>query len=233
LNGNDAPSSVAPAKDSRVSKAKSASVRAVGAVTDDPRREVILNAAFALLMQRGYERTSTLDIATRAKVSKRELYQFFDSKQAILTACIAARAERMRRPLALPAPQDREALLAVLTGFGSTFLRELCQPAVVAVYRLAAIEAERSPEVARALDSAGRETNRKALIDFVGRAQSSGLLEAGDPAVIASDFFALVMRDLPLRLVLRVTEPPKPEEIDRRARAAAAALLRLHGKAQS
>jgi AcrR family transcriptional regulator len=215
-----------------VSKARSASVRAVGAVADDPRRDVILKAAFALLMQRGYERTSTLDIATRAKVSKRELYQFFDSKQAILTACIAARAERMRRPLALPSPQDRETLLAVLTGFGSTFLRELCHPAVVAVYRLAAIEAERSPEVARALDSAGREPNRKALIDFVGRAQSSGLLEAGDASAIASEFFALLMGDLPLRLVLRVTDPPTPEEIDRRARAATAALLRLHGTAQ-
>ena len=215
-----------------MSKVRSASVRAAGVITDDPRREVILNAAFALLMQRGYERTSTLDIATRAKVSKRELYQFFDSKQAILTACIAARAKRMRRPLALPAPRDRETLLAVFTGFGSTFLRELCHPAVVAVYRLAAIEAERSPEVARALDSAGRETNRKALIDFVERAQSSGLLEAGDASAIASEFFALLMGDLPLRLVLRVTVPPKPEEIDRRARAATAALLRLHGTAQ-
>jgi hypothetical protein len=40
------------------------------------------------------------------------------------------------------------------------------------------------------------------------------------------------MGDLPLRLVLRVTDPPTPEEIDRRARAATAALLRLHGTAQ-
>jgi hypothetical protein len=59
------------------------------------------------------------------------------------------------------------------------------------------------------------------------------LLEAGDPSAIASDLFLLLVRDLPLRLVLRVTDPPKLEEIDRRARAATAALLHLHGKAQS
>ena len=58
------------------------------------------------------------------------------------------------------------------------------------------------------------------------------LLEAVDASAIASEFFALLMGDLPLRLVLRVTDPPKPEEIDRRARAATAALLRLHGKVQ-
>jgi AcrR family transcriptional regulator len=181
-------------------------------------------------MERGYARTSTLDIATRAKVSKRELYLLFDSKQAILTACIAARAERMRRPLALPAPQDRRTLDAVLTSFGSTFLRELCHPAVVAVYRLAAIEAERSPQVAQALDTAGRRTNRRALIDLLRHAQSSGILAAGDPSAMASEFFALLLGDLLLRLILRVTDLPTSGEIDRRTRAAVDALLRLHGK---
>ena len=39
-------------------------------------------AAFAALMEKGYARTSTLEIATRARVSKRELYAEFGSKSA-------------------------------------------------------------------------------------------------------------------------------------------------------
>jgi AcrR family transcriptional regulator len=199
---------------------------------EDLRREAILVAAFSVLIERGYERTSTLDIATRAKVSKRELYQLFDNKQAILSACIAARAERMRRPLALSAPPDESSFVAVLASFGSTFLREITRPAVVALYRLAAIEAERSPEVARALDTAGRETSRTALIGLLKHAQSSGLIGAGDPAAMASEFFALLTGDLLLRLILRVTDPPTPQQIDQRTRAAVEALLHLHGKTQ-
>ena len=37
-------------------------------------RERILEAAFAAFMKNGYATTSTLEIATRARVSKRDLY---------------------------------------------------------------------------------------------------------------------------------------------------------------
>jgi len=194
----------------------------------NPRRDSILDAAFTVMMERGYDRTSTLDIASAAKVSKRELYALFDNKQEILTACIAARAARMRRSLTLPAPEDGPTFLGVLTDFASTFLREMCSPAVVAVYRLAAIDAQRSPEVAQALDTVGRDASREALIGLLKHAQSRGFIGAGDPSPIASEFFSLLVGDLLLRLVLRVTEPPSAREIDRRVRAAVDALLRLH-----
>jgi AcrR family transcriptional regulator len=213
-----------------VAKERPLTVRRSAVVTDDPRRGAILNAAFCLLMQRGYERTSTLDIASRAKVSKRELYQLFESKADIVSACVAARAERMRRPLTLPVPENRKTFIGSLTSFGSTFLREICDPAVVAIYRLAAIETERSPEVARVLDSAGRKCNRTALIKLLRSAQSSGILGAADPAIIASEFFGLLLGDVLLRLILRVRDPPAAREIDRRARAATEAVLRLYPK---
>jgi AcrR family transcriptional regulator len=45
----------------------------------NPMRERILRAAFLAFMEDGYAGTSTLDIATRAKVSKRDLYANFGS----------------------------------------------------------------------------------------------------------------------------------------------------------
>ena len=42
--------------------------------TDEaPMRQRILEAAFSAFMERGFAETSTLEIATRAKASKREL----------------------------------------------------------------------------------------------------------------------------------------------------------------
>jgi AcrR family transcriptional regulator len=54
-------------------------------------------------MENGYTGTSMLDIATRAKVSKREIYAVCEDKAALLRDAIADRAERMRLPLELTA----------------------------------------------------------------------------------------------------------------------------------
>ena len=52
-------------------------------------RERILEAAFAAFMESGYATTSTLEIATRARVSKRELYALVGNKQEMLIASTA------------------------------------------------------------------------------------------------------------------------------------------------
>src|SRR5277367_3735543 len=75
---------------------------------DEEKRARIVDAAFAAFMKRGYAATSTLEIATGARVSKRELYALVGNKQEMLVACITARAGRLQVPADLPVPQDRE-----------------------------------------------------------------------------------------------------------------------------
>src|ERR1700741_733004 len=57
-------------------------------------RDRILAAAFSAFTERGFAETSTLEIATRARASKRELYALFGSKQDMLVARISERARR-------------------------------------------------------------------------------------------------------------------------------------------
>jgi hypothetical protein len=66
---------------------------------------------------------------------------------------IANRAARMRPPPDLPAPHSRDMLTSILTRLGATVVREVCQPEVIAMFRLAISEAERSPEVAETLNA--------------------------------------------------------------------------------
>jgi AcrR family transcriptional regulator len=190
-------------------------------------RERILEAAFRAFMESGYATTSTLEIATRARVSKRELYALVGNKQEMLIACISERAKRFSVPTNLPALRNRETLEQVLTSFGTKFVREVSDPAVIAVFRLAIGEAVQAPEVARALDSRGREASRAALRKIMAQAQASGLL-TGRPAELAAQFGGLLWRDLLVSLLLGVAERPNLREIARRARDAAAAFLQLH-----
>ena len=196
----------------------------------DALRRRIQEAAFELLTKRGYAGTSTLQIATRAKVSKRELYALFRDKHAIVTSCIAERVKAMQSSLPLPAVRDGAGLKKVLTAYGATALRTLSHPAVSAMFRLAIAESERSPEVARALDTIGREPVRAVLVAFLSRAQAEGMLSGTALSVMAEQFFSLLWGGLRLELLLRLAPPPDEEEIGRRARAATDAFLRLHGR---
>ena len=190
-------------------------------------RERILDAAFAAFMKNGYATTSTLEIATRARVSKRELYALVGNKQEMLIACISERAKRFDVPADLPVLRDRKMLAHVLASFGTKLVREVSDPTVIAVFRLAIAEAVQAPEVARALDSTGREASRAALRKIMAQAQASGLL-TGRPAELAGQFAGLLWRDLMVSLLLGVAERPTPREIAGRARTAAAAFLQLH-----
>jgi AcrR family transcriptional regulator len=190
-------------------------------------RKRILEAAFAAFMKSGYAMASTLEIATSARVSKRELYALVGNKQEMLIACISERAKRFAVPADLPVLRDRETLQQVLASFGTKLVREISDPTVIAVFRLAIAQAVQSPEVARVLDSTGREASRAALREIMARAQASGLL-TGRPAKLAEQFAGLLWRDLIVSLLLGVAERPNPREIAGRARHAAAAFLQLH-----
>jgi AcrR family transcriptional regulator len=197
-----------------------------------PARERIMRAAMQAFMELGYTEASTLEIATRAQVSKRELYALFGNKQAMLAACIADRAGRMQLPSEQPPARNRAALAAVLAKLGATVLREVGDPAVMGVFRLAITEAQRAPEVARTLETA-RQSVRGAVRNVLAQAQSAGLLGTGDPAEMGSRYLALLWGDLMVSMLLRVREAPTPTEIDRRARNAAAEFLRLYPKSNS
>ena len=206
-------------------------VKAQTKAESDPKpvRERLMHAAMQAFMELGYAEASTLEIATRAQVSKRELYALFGSKQAMLAACITDRAQRMRLPADLPEARSREALAVVLSKFGATLLREVTDPDVMGVFRLAITEAQRAPEVSRTLETT-REGVRDAMRNLVKQAQVDGLLTAGDPAAITGRYFGLLWGDLMVSMLLRIREAPGPQEIERRARDAATDLLRLYSE---
>jgi len=206
---------------------RSVPTQAMTASQATPARERILDAAFSAFIAEGYAQATMLEIATRARVSKRELYALVGNKQDMLAACIAERAGRMRSPVDTPPPRDREGLVDFLTAFGERLLCEVSEPTVVAVFRLAIAEAERAPEVARTLDVMGRAAARNELAVMLAKAQASGLIE-GSPAAMTEQFLGLLWGDLLVNLLLRLVDQLGKEEARRRAHDAASAFLQLY-----
>ena len=190
-------------------------------------RKRIIGAALSAFMEGGYAQTSTLEIATRARVSKRELYALFGNKEAMLVACITERAQRLKAPADLPELRNKEILTEVLTTFGTTLLTETTDPVVVAVFRLAISETVHAPKVAQALETIARKPTRDALRAIMTKAKSAGLL-SGDAEPMVEKFLGLLWGDLMTGLLLQAAGRPTATEIARRAREATIALLKIY-----
>ncbi len=190
-----------------------------------------LEAAFAVLRERGYAATGTREIAARARLSKREIYAEFGSKEGIFGALIETRASLMRRPLEQAVVEDVESLAASLRRAGAVMLELLCDPAVITIHRLALSAAEKEPELARVHDERARKPYRRALAAVMARARSAGLLDGASPDELAGRFLALLIGELQVALLLGVVAAPSAAQLERRARSATEAFLTLHARA--
>ena len=92
--------------------------------------------------------------------------------------------------------------------FGQAILKTVCSPEVLTVYRLAIAESDRAPEIALTPHHSGREANLKTLAELLTKAQERRLVAAGDPAALATRYFAALWGDLLLSLLMRVREAP-------------------------
>jgi AcrR family transcriptional regulator len=196
-------------------------------------RERILAAAMETFMERGFANATTLEIATRARVSKRELYALVGNKEQMLAACIASRGDRMRLPEGFPEPTDCASLETALRRFGETMLRELSSPGVIAVMRLGIAEVQRSPGIGKSLDAMGRARARAALEALLRSARASRLLGDAEMEEMIFDFYGLLWGMRHTWMLLGVDKVPSPKEIERRAAQAASRFLSLYGLSEN
>ncbi|ARM90743.1 TetR family transcriptional regulator protein (plasmid) [Rhizobium sp. CIAT894] len=141
--------------------------------------QTIVDAAYELFVELGFQATTLDKVTQRAKISKLSIYRHFESKEALFGAAVAARCHQFA-PQALFEGVDgsaEEQLMAV----GSSLLRTLLSPDV------------RSVEAMVMAD----KTNQKSL--------SKLYYEAGPAHVIAQ--IEAVLRQLHAKAVLNVPDP--------------------------
>ena len=194
---------------------------------EEPLRRRILDAAFFAFSEDGYAATSMLEIATGAKVSKRELYAMVGNKQELLVACITDRALRLSSPVDLPRVAGRESLESVLVAFGAQQLEVLREPNVIAMFRLAIAEIDSSPDIAHALNGIAREASRARIRAILEDGRAKSLLKGGVDEM--TDMFrSLLLGDVMITWLLNAQIAPKSRELKQRAQRAAIAFMRLY-----
>jgi AcrR family transcriptional regulator len=173
-----------------------------------PQAERILSAAGAVFLEKGFGAATTLDIAARAQVSKRDLYRLFASKQGILEALIAAHSQEMSVPVELADPVDLESFLGALRDFGPGFLASYLDPSKIALYRMAIAEAPASAHLGKTLEAAGAGFVIASFTDFIAKAVARGIVPAGDADLVMPAFFNVLIGQWQLWLLTGTHAPP-------------------------
>lgn len=196
----------------------------------DIKRMAIIEAATVTFIEEGYGAASMDEIARRADVSKRTVYNHFCSKDALFSAIIQSECDQV-----LEAVHERMAnegpLREVLLQFGIDFLCFIFSPHGVKMYRSIVSEAERFPELGAVFFEAGCCPAQIKLRDYLACQIRKGHLMEEDLDFLASQFFSMITGDQHHRLLLAVDKGYTRDEITYQVTKAVDAWLRAFGTA--
>ncbi|MCV6576126.1 MAG: TetR/AcrR family transcriptional regulator [Cohaesibacter sp.] len=201
------------------------------AKTREQRQEEILEAAFEVLAEKGYRRTSMLSIAKKAKASNQTLYRWYGSKEALFSSVVKANArqaiEMLEKNIHIQKPID-----TTLIALGEALLLLLTSKRAVLLNRAAAADASETGRLGQTIAEFGRSAVRPLLMDYLQRAADNGELsfdETGTLEEAAETYFYLLIGDIQIRRVIGVLDVLSQRDANARSKRASAHFLLLFG----
>jgi AcrR family transcriptional regulator len=177
--------------------------------TEKKRQQVLLGARRVFLRD-GFDATRMELVAKEAGVSKGTLYNYFSSKEALLSAVVQDRCRSMREGI-FSLDQAQGPPEAVLQMVGTQFLSTLLHPEQMSMFRHLVALAPRMPQLGQDFFHAGPELGAIALGRYLRRLADSGFLVLDDEVRAAYQFIALCETPLMLRARMQVDQPTDSE----------------------
>ena len=197
----------------------------------DPRAEAILLAAFDLFIERGFERATMLEIATRAKVSKLTLYALFQDKEGLFEALVAWGCARYH--LDAEALDETADPFDALERWAVSFTRVMLRWQSMALFRIAVSQSGARPRVAAIHHNLTRAEREATLAIMAGRLVQAGMIGAGDADEFAQDFLALMRGQLFYDVLVGQTPPPGKADVERHVRRALQRLVKAYAPTEA
>ncbi|CAH2602355.1 TetR/AcrR family transcriptional regulator [Rhodovastum atsumiense] len=193
------------------------------AARSDAKREAIIAAATCTFLAEGYAAAAMDDIAARAQVSKRTIYNHFPAKRDLFQAVVARLYASLLAPdagmLTDAAPPAR-----ALPAFAAHVLAHLRQPDLQALLRLVIAEHHRFPELAQDFFAGGKGRAQALLQGYLAAQAARGRLAIADPARAACEFLGAIKEGCYWPALLGVPTAPDDTAIA----SATAAFLRAY-----
>ncbi|AUV00042.1 TetR/AcrR family transcriptional regulator [Phytobacter ursingii] len=181
-------------------------------VKSETKRQTILDVATKAFIELGFNNTSMSEIASRVGGSKSTLYNYFSSKEEIFSAVMETSAKREIADAfeSLDFKQDIE---ITLNKFGRQYLASIMRGNILAIWRMAVSESERS-DIGQRFYTQGPQRGWKLVSDYLDKKIEEGVLRKSDSGVCAMHLKGLIEAELYLSVVLGVEAAPDSKKIE-------------------
>ncbi|MBO9361228.1 MAG: TetR/AcrR family transcriptional regulator [Thermoflexus sp.] len=169
-------------------------------------RQRIIEAAFRVLLRKGFRGTSNREIAQEAGISPGLIYWYFRNKEDLFQAVVEAKAfvlplRRMAREMQEAPPQQ---FLSEVMRMGLSLYEDA---ALAAALRLLLPEAIHSGRIRQLLVSRAIRPGLEAITAYLAAQQAKGAVRSLDPRVGAHLFMGLLFSQAILSHLLRLRSP--------------------------
>lgn len=152
------------------------------------KRTAIVEAATALFLESGYDKTSLARIADAAGVSKATLFKQFPTKAELFDAIVTDYWRLEDGALTPPTGDPAKGL----TALGERYVALLTRPRMVALFRIVIAEAPRFPELGQTQFKLGKQPFFDAVRDYLAAESEAGTLRVEDPILAATQFLGMI-----------------------------------------
>lgn len=192
------------------------------AMPDEVQRSLIVACAGQLLLEKGYGRTTTDDVAARCRMSKQTLYRLFPNKPALFAAVVDAHRHKV---LALPGDYEGLPLDEAIEKIFKIDIDTQADKERITLVLSLMIEAPQFPELWDLLRHHGIDASRAELSAWLDRQKKKGRIKIDD-----ADGAAGMLMDMIYGRIFKtmIGSPwPAPEELRTHIRRCVAVFL--HG----
>ncbi len=195
----------------------------------EERKQQIEAAAFELLEEKGYRRTSMLQIAKRASASNQTLYAWYGNKQNLFQSLIENNAREVKTLLRNTLERERTPL-ETLRALGPLLLQFTTGGKAIIVNRAAIADVVETGCLAETIDRAAREDMVALIEDLMQGLILNGCFRAdADPAEATETYISLLFGEVQMRQALGRLGPLDEPAIQARAKRAFSLTCRLYG----
>ncbi|MEQ8177489.1 MAG: TetR/AcrR family transcriptional regulator [Amphiplicatus sp.] len=195
---------------------------------DDHKEAAIIAGARKTFLARGFDAASMDAIALMAGVSKRTVYNRFRSKEELFAAAINDTCQRIL-------PLDVEAIEASLPPeefirqMSKLFLRAILDPEAIALRRIAAFEAARTPTLGKSYLEHGPRWMVKICAPLLERLRVRGALRVDNAELAIWQLGALITEPLYTEVLMGDVPADLESAIDAQLESGLAAFMRIYG----
>ncbi len=198
--------------------------------TEETRRQEMLAAAESLFLEQGFGAVSMEAVAKKAGISKKTIYAFVPTKEALFEEVMKAHIDSSDRPVLQATVSDLAGMETALAEYLNRLAQFILVPFAVSLFRLTIAEVDRFPEIARAFYRQGALRSIHQLEDWLRLQVEKGLVDLENPYEAAMFLNSMVILE-PLRAAALGVQPlPMADAMETRAKMVARIFLRGCGR---